>query len=49
MTDLLQNISSIVWLALAIVFYVRLRRWNKRFETLYDELREKIEREFDNG
>lgn len=43
MADLMQLTSSLLWLALAITVYVRLRQWNKKFEELYDELKQKIE------
>ena len=48
MAELMQLTSSLLWLALAIIVFVRLRQWNKKLDELYEELRKQIE-EADNG
>lgn len=46
MSELLENIVCIVWLVLAIMTFVELRKWNKKFSELYDELKRQIEEEW---
>lgn len=48
MAEIMQNIASLTWLILAIIFYIRMKQWNKRFSDLYDDLKNKIREEFDN-
>lgn len=43
MADILQLTASLLWLALAIIVFVLLRQWNKKFGELYEELRKQIE------
>ena len=43
MSELLKFITEIEWIALGIIFFVGLLRWNKRLSELYDELRNTIE------
>lgn len=43
MADILQLTASLMWMALAIIFFVRVRQWNKQFGELYEELRKQIE------
>jgi len=43
MADLLQITASFTWLALAVLFFARLRQWDKKFSDLYDELKRQIE------
>lgn len=38
MVDGLQLTASLMWMALAIIFFVRVRQWNKKFGELYEEL-----------
>lgn len=42
MANIMQNIASIVWLVLAVVVFIRLKQWDKKFSALYDELKEQI-------
>lgn len=49
MADLMQFISSALWLALAVIAFLRLRQWNKRFSAMYDELKQQIEEMDDNA
>ena len=49
MAELLQNITCIAWLILAVKTFIGVRRWNKSFSELYDELRRQIEDGDTNG
>ena len=40
MADLMANIASALWIGLGVVVLCGLRKWNKRFQGLYDELME---------
>lgn len=42
MENLLQNIASGLWIALGVYCFFGLRKWNKRFSELYDELKEEM-------
>lgn len=42
MADLLENTAAILWIVLGIMFFFKLRAWNKKFELLYNELKEQI-------
>lgn len=44
MENLLQNFASGLWIVLGVYCFFRLRKWNKRFSELYDELKEEVER-----
>ena len=48
MSELLQNIAALAWLALAVWAFIKMRRWNKMFSELYDELKKEI-LEVNNG
>ena len=39
MENLLQNIASGLWIVLGVDCFFGLRKWNKRFSELYDELK----------
>lgn len=43
MIELVQNIASIAWLALAIFCFVHLIKWNKRLSELFGELEQDVE------
>ena len=45
MGDILQLVASMEWIALGIIFFVKLRKWNKRFSELHDELLKTIREE----
>lgn len=45
MGDILQLIASMEWIALGIIGFVKLRKWNKRFSELHDELLKTIREE----
>jgi len=40
---MLPTITSAVWLILAVVFFVRVRQWNKRLSELYDDIKRDFE------
>lgn len=40
MADVMVNIASGLWIVLGVVIICRLRKWNKLFQELYDELME---------
>lgn len=43
MADLLQNITCLAWLMLAVMAFIGMRKWNKSFSELYEELKKQIE------
>lgn len=43
MENLLQNIASGLWIVLGMYCFFGLRKWNKRFRELYDELKWELE------
>ena len=40
---MLSVIADLEWIALGIIFFVGLRRWNKKLSILHDELKKSIE------
>lgn len=48
MADLLQIITSLAWLILCVMVFVRMRKWDKKFSCLYEELNAQIEEDADN-
>ena len=44
MENLLQDIASGLWVVLGVYCFFELRKWNKRFRELYDELKGDVER-----
>ncbi len=44
MENLLQDIASELWVVLGVYCFFELRKWNKRFRELYDELKGDVER-----
>ena len=38
MGDVMVNIASVLWIVLGVVTICGFRKWNKRFQELYDEL-----------
>lgn len=43
MEILLQNIASGLWIVLGVCFFFGLRKWEKRFRELYEELKRELE------
>ena len=44
MAETMQMIASLEWIALAVIVFIRLKKWNKRFSELYDELQQDMDR-----
>lgn len=43
MENILQNAASVYWLGLGAYVLYLLRKWDKRFSELYDELKWEVE------
>ncbi len=43
MNSLLQDIACTLWIVLSVYCFFGLRKWNKRFSELYDELKREVE------
>lgn len=43
MENLLQDIASWLWIVLGVYCFFKLRKWNKKFSDLYDELKGEVE------
>ena len=43
MAIILQNVASVFWLALAVYALYLLRKWDKNFNELYEELKREVE------
>ena len=43
MSVILENVAALAWLALAVVVAVRLRRWDRSFSALWEELKAEYE------
>lgn len=42
MSVILENVASCLWIVLAIIMFFGIKKWNKRFSELYDELQKDI-------
>ena len=40
---MLECVAAGVWLILAFILFRDLRKWNKRFQELYDELKKEVD------
>jgi len=49
MADLMVNVAAFAWLILSVMFLRGLRKWDKKFSDLYEDLRREIENEFNSG
>lgn len=43
MATILQNVASVLWLALGVYALYLLRKWDKNFNELYEELKREVE------
>lgn len=43
MATILQNVASVLWLALDVYALYLLRKWDKNFNELYEELKREVE------
>lgn len=39
----MSNLASVVWLILAVILFIDIKKWNKKFGELYDELQKDID------
>ena len=39
----MSDIASIIWISLAVYVFCGMRKWNKRFAELYEELKGEVE------
>lgn len=44
MTDILKIIAAVEWMVLGLIVAWKLRKWNKAFQDLYDDLKEDVEK-----
>lgn len=44
MADIMKIIAAIEWIVLGLLFLWKLKRWNKVFQDLCDDLKEDMER-----
>lgn len=43
MATIFQNVASVLWLALGVYALYLLRKWDKKFNELYEELKRGVE------
>lgn len=43
MATILQNVASVLWLELGVYALYLLRKWDKNFNELYEELKREVE------
>lgn len=43
MADVFTIIASVEWIALGLIVLWKLKRWNKSFQELYDDMKEGME------
>lgn len=44
MDDILEIIAAVEWMVLGLIVLWKLKKWNKSFQDLYDDLKEDMER-----
>ena len=44
MADILEIIAAVEWMVLGLIVLWYLKKWNKSFQDLYDDLKEDMER-----
>ena len=44
MADILEIIAAVEWMALGLLVLWKLKDWNKKFQELYDDLKEDVEK-----
>lgn len=49
MSVIFENIASGLWIVLAIIVFFGIKKWNKRFSELYDELQKGIKEVTSDG
>lgn len=43
MAETLQTIAALMWMALAVVAFIGIHKWNKRFSDLYESIKSQFE------
>ena len=44
MADILKIIAAVEWMVLGLIVLWKLKKWNKSFQDLYDDMKEDMER-----
>ena len=44
MADIMMLIAAVEWIAIGLLVLWKLKKWNKVFQNLYDDLKEDMER-----
>ena len=42
MAEMFQTIAALMWMALAVVAFIGIRKWNKRFSDLYESIKSQL-------
>ena len=42
MAETFQTIAALMWMALSVVTFIGIRKWNKRFSDLYESMKSKL-------
>ena len=42
MAETFQTIAALMWVALSVVAFIGLRKWNKRFSELYESIKSQL-------
>lgn len=45
MADTMTMIAAIEWIVVGVIYLIGLRKWNRKFTALHDELKKAIEEE----
>lgn len=45
MAETFQTIAALMWVALSVVVFVGINKWNKRFSDLYESIKSQLEDE----
>lgn len=42
MAETFQTIAALMWMALSVVAFIGIRKWNKRFSDLYESMKSQL-------
>lgn len=42
MAELLQTIAALMWIALSVVAFIEIRKWDKSFSDLYESIKSQL-------
>lgn len=48
MAEMFQTIAALMWMALSVIAFVEIRKWNKRFSDLYNHVKREFKEDEDN-